>query len=112
LTDDVLKESTPTVEFGANMPARQGLRLYVAGSTPRSLSAVRNIKRICESRLSGGYDLEVVDVYKQPNRAVQDNIIAIPTLVRYSPGGAKRLIGDLSQKLRVERELGLLAPAT
>lgn len=89
-------------------PLRQRLRLYVAGSSPRSLSAIRNIRQIFDAHLPGQYDLEVVDVYKQPGRAVKDNILAIPTLVRYSPGGAKRLIGDLSQKLKVEREFGLL----
>jgi circadian clock protein KaiB len=94
-----------------NQPARQGLRLYVAGSTPRSLAAVRNIARICENHLPGGYGLEVVDVYQQPERAVRDRIIAIPTLVRYFPGHAKRLIGDLSQESVVCAELGLASPS-
>jgi circadian clock protein KaiB len=87
--------------------SHQRLRLYVAGSTPRSLAAIRNITRICEKQLPGRYDLEVVDVYQQPKRAVQDEIVAIPTLVRYFPGEAKRLIGDLSQERVVRAELGL-----
>jgi len=82
-------------------------RLYVAGATPRSLSAVRNIRRICDSSLPGVYNLEIVDVYKEPERAAKDQIVAIPTLVRDAPGGAKRLVGDLSQENRVRRELGL-----
>ncbi len=88
-------------------PARLGFRLYVAGSSPRSLAAIRNIKRICEERLAGRYDLEVVDLYQQPKRAIQDKIIAVPTLLRYYPGGAKRLIGDLSIERVVCHELGL-----
>lgn len=88
-------------------PQRHRYRLYVAGATPRSLSAVRNVTRICDSSLPGYYDLEIVDVYKQPERAAKDQIIAIPTLIRDTPGGAKRLVGDLSQENRVRMELGL-----
>jgi circadian clock protein KaiB len=89
------------------VPSRHGLRLYVAGTTPRSLLAVRNITDICEQQIPGGYDLEVIDVYKQPERAARDQIVAIPTLVQYAPGHVKRLIGDLSQALKVRKELGL-----
>lgn len=86
---------------------RLGFRLYVAGNTPRSLAAIHNLKRICEKQIAGRYDLEVVDVYQQPERAAADKIIALPTLLRYSPGGAKRLIGDLSKEGIVCAELGL-----
>jgi circadian clock protein KaiB len=65
------------------------------------------LKRICEKQIAGRYDLEVVDVYQQPERAAADKIIALPTLLRYSPGGAKRLIGDLSKEGIVCAELGL-----
>lgn len=87
---------------------RRQLRLYVAGTTQRSLRAVEAITRLFEQHLPGRYDLEIVDVYKQPQRAARDQIVAIPTLVQYAPGGAKRLIGDLSQTFKVQKELGLL----
>lgn len=85
------------------------LRLYVAGTTPRSLRAVQNIKRICDAELPNQYHLEVVDVYKQPGRLAQDQVVAIPTLIKFAPGEVKRLIGDLSQEAQVRRGLGLIA---
>jgi circadian clock protein KaiB len=85
------------------------LRLYVAGTTPRSLRAVQNIKRICDSELPNQYHLEVIDVYKQPGRLAQDQVIAIPTLIKFAPGEVKRLIGDLSQEAQVRKGLGLIA---
>jgi circadian clock protein KaiB len=83
------------------------LSLYIAGSSPRSLRAIRNLERICESQLSGRYHLEVVDIYKEPRRAIQDQIIAIPTLIKRSPGMLRRIIGDLSQTTLVLQGLGL-----
>lgn len=83
------------------------LRLYVAGSSPRSLRAVQNIKRMCESELRGRYDLEVIDIYKEPRRACDDRIVAIPTLVKRAPGLEKRLIGDLSEASILRRGLDL-----
>jgi circadian clock protein KaiB len=85
------------------------LRLYVAGTTPRSLRAVQNIKRICDAELPDQYTLEVVDVYKQPGRLAQDQVVAIPTLIKFAPGEVKRLIGDLSQEAQVRKGLGLIA---
>ena len=85
------------------------LRLYVAGTTPRSLRAVQNIKRICEAELPDRYHLEVVDVYKEPSRLAQDQVVAIPTLIKFAPGEVKRLIGDLSQEAQVRKGLGLIA---
>src|SRR5438874_12590535 len=83
------------------------LRLYVAGITSRSVRAVQNIKRICETELAGHYDLEVIDLYKQPKRAAQDQIVALPTLINTAAGKPTRLIGDLSQEARVRVGLGL-----
>lgn len=88
---------------------RHELRLYVAGTTPRSLRAVQNIKRICDAELPDLYRLEVIDVYKEPSRLAQDQIVAIPTLIKFAPGEMKRLIGDLSQEAQVRKGLGLLA---
>src|SRR4051812_35137885 len=73
------------------------LRLFIAGSTPRSTEALANLKAICEEHLAGRYELEVVDVYQQPTRAKSEQILAVPTLVKLSPGPTKKLIGDFSQ---------------
>ena len=77
------------------------LRLYVAGSSPRSLRAIQNVKRVCESELSGRYNLEVVDIYKEPRRATKDQVVAIPTLIKQAPGLVRRMIGDLSETVLV-----------
>ena len=72
------------------------LRLYVSGSTPKSALAVENIKRICEQHLKNRYDLEVIDIYQQPNLARDEQIVAVPTLIKRRPLPLRRLIGDLS----------------
>ena len=77
------------------------LRLYVSGSTSKSALAVENIKRICEQHLKNRYDLEVIDIYQQPNLARDEQIIAVPTLIRRSPPPLRRLIGDLSNLNKV-----------
>lgn len=76
------------------------LRLYVAGQTPKSMTALSNLKKICEEHLHG-YELEVVDLLKQPQLARGDQILAIPTLVRKLPEPVKKIIGDLSNTERV-----------
>lgn len=83
------------------------LRLYVAGSSPRSLRAIQNLKRVCESELSGRYNLEVVDIYKQPRRATEDQVVAIPTLIKQAPGMIRRMIGDLSETALLRHGLGI-----
>jgi circadian clock protein KaiB len=83
------------------------LRLYVAGSTPQSSRAITNIKTICEARLRGRYLLTVVDLYEQPGRAREDQIVVAPTLVRQSPLPVRRMIGDLSITGRVLAALDL-----
>ena len=77
------------------------LRLYVAGQTPKSLTAFANLKRICEEHLAGRYQIEVIDLLKQPELAQMDQIIALPTLVRKLPEPIKRIVGDLSNSERV-----------
>ena len=76
--------------------ARYVLRLYVSGSTSKSALAVENIKRICEQHLKNRYDLEVIDIYQQPNLARDEQIVAVPTLIKRLPAPVRRLIGDLS----------------
>jgi circadian clock protein KaiB len=77
------------------------LRLYVAGQTPKSISAFSNLKKICEEHLAGKYRIEVVDLLKNPQLAKGDQIIAIPTLVRKLPEPLKKIIGDLANTERV-----------
>jgi circadian clock protein KaiB len=77
------------------------LRLYVAGQTSKSLTAFNNLKRICETHLAGQYQIEVIDLLKNPQLAVGDQILAVPTLVRRLPEPIKKIIGDLSNEERV-----------
>lgn len=77
------------------------LRLYVAGQTPKSLAAIANLKKLCESNLAGRYTIEVIDLLVTPQLAAGDQIVALPTLVRRLPPPLKRVIGDLSNSERV-----------
>jgi circadian clock protein KaiB len=77
------------------------LRLYVAGQTPKSLTAIANLKRICEEHLSGRYTIEVIDLLVSPQLAAGDQILALPTLVRRLPPPIKRVIGTLSDTEKV-----------
>lgn len=77
------------------------LRLYVAGQTPKSLAAFANLKKICEEHLAGQYEIEVIDLLKEPQLASGDQILAIPTLVRKLPEPIRKIIGDLSNTERV-----------
>lgn len=83
------------------------LRLYVAGSAARSLRAIDNVRRVCEAELSGRYRLEVVDIYKHPRRAAEDQVVAIPTLIKEAPGIVRRMIGDMSETSLLRQGLGL-----
>ena len=80
---------------------RWNLRLYVAGQTPRSLTAVKNLKQICEEYLKGQYHIEVIDLMENPTLARGDQILAVPTLVRKLPQPIRKIIGDLSNTERV-----------
>jgi circadian clock protein KaiB len=72
------------------------LRLYVAGTSERSARAIRNAKQICEEHLAGRYELEVIDIFQQTSRARDDQVVAVPTLIRRQPAPLRRFIGDLS----------------
>jgi circadian clock protein KaiB len=80
---------------------RYNLKLYVAGQSPKSVNAIANIKKICEEHLQGRYELEVIDLYQQPQLALGEQIIAVPTLIRKLPPPLRRIIGDLSNTERV-----------
>jgi len=110
-----VKEPLTLKEIAAKKGAEPGevweLRLYVAGQTPRSLTAFANLKKLCEDHLPGRYNIEVVDLVKHPQLAAGDQIVAIPTLVRKLPQPLRKIVGDLRD---AERALvGLqLRPAT
>ena len=84
-------------------PAEGGyiLRLYVTGMTMRSARAIENLRTICEERLAGRYQLEVIDIYQQPELAGREQIVAAPTLVKSLPLPLRRIIGDMSDRDRV-----------
>ena len=86
---------------------RYHLRLFVTGATTRSQHAIANMKRICEERLHGRYDLEVIDVYENPEATRDQQIVATPTLVKMLPEPLRRIIGDLSNTERVLAGLAL-----
>lgn len=77
------------------------LKLYVTGTSPRTETAIRNLRRICDEELSGQYELEIVDVLKSPQVAEDDRILATPTLIKQLPPPLRRVIGDLSDKEKV-----------
>lgn len=77
------------------------LRLYVAGQTPKAIKAFANLKRICEEHLKGEYRIQVIDLLEHPHLAKQDQIVALPTLVRKLPQPIKQIIGDLSNQEKI-----------
>ena len=89
------------VELEEGLPETWELRLYVAGQTPKSVTALANLRKYCEQHLKGRYKLEVVDLLVNPQLAEGDQILAIPTLVRKVPVPIRKIIGDLSNEERV-----------
>jgi circadian clock protein KaiB len=84
------------------------LRLYVAGQSPKAITAFANLKKICEDQLNGFYSIEVIDLLVNPHMGVTDQIFALPTLVRKLPVPVRKIIGDLSNTERVLIGLDLL----
>jgi circadian clock protein KaiB len=85
------------------------LRLFVTGHTRKSARAVQNITEICEAHLNGRYDLEIVDIYQQPDLALEHNLVAAPTLMKLLPLPPRSLVGDMSDRGRVLAGLGVVA---
>ncbi|HEY3761341.1 MAG TPA: circadian clock KaiB family protein [Verrucomicrobiae bacterium] len=85
----------------ASVIQHYSLRLYITGSTARSTEAVTNVRALCEEYLKGRYNLEVIDIYQQPTEAMDEQIIAAPTLIKALPKPPKRLIGNLSNRDKV-----------
>jgi circadian clock protein KaiB len=92
---------------GESAMDRYALRLYVTGTTVRSVRAIANIRRICQKHLRGQYELEVVDIFQRPQLAAGQQILALPTLVKTRPLPRRRMIGDLSDTDRVLMSLDL-----
>ena len=83
------------------------LRLYVTGLTSRSTRAITSEREVCEKHLAGHYELEIIDVYQTPSRLVEDQVVAIPTLVKSAPVPARLIVGDMSDRHRLLIGLGL-----
>ncbi len=84
------------------------LRLFVTGASPNSVRAINNLKSICEEHFAGSYKLEIIDVYQQPLLAELEQIIALPMLIKKSPLPYRRLIGDMSDTLKVLKGLNFI----
>lgn len=100
MSDDILPADEPAADHEGDS-GHYKLRLYVAGQTAKSLTAMKNLQRFCEQHLAGRYEIEVIDLLKNPQLAAGDQILAIPTLVRRLPSPLKRIIGDLSNTDKV-----------
>lgn len=85
------------------------LRLFVTGASPNSVKAINNIKEICELHISGKYSLEIIDIYRQDSLIKEEQVVALPLLIRKFPLPEKRLIGDMSVRDKVLKGLGLTA---
>lgn len=93
--------TTPTAEASRDTEGTWRLRLYVAGESAASLTAFANLKLLCETHLTGRYEIEIIDLLQHPRLARGDEIVAIPTLVRQLPHPMRKIIGDLSDTDRV-----------
>ena len=107
MTDEIPEKASKTTEAFEKLVAETKseehyvLRLYVTGMTPRSTEAFASIKALCEARLKGRYELEVIDIYLHPQLAVDEQIIAVPTLIKLLPAPLRKMVGDLSNSDRV-----------
>lgn len=96
--------------YQAKPESHYTLRLYVAGQTPKSLAAIRNLNILCEEHLPGRHTIEVIDLRVHPQLAAEDQIIALPTLVRHLPSPLIKIIGDLSNTERILVSLNIHNP--
>jgi len=101
---DIAKGNTEAADAGRK---RYILRLFVTGILPNSVRAVVNIKAICDKYLKDRYELEIIDIYQQPDLALTEDIIAVPVLIKKSPFPEIKMIGDLSNTEKVMKGLGL-----
>lgn len=97
-----IRQVTPLSEIRGSPDMKEWeLRLYVAGQTSRSVSALNNLQRVCDTYLAGRYRIEVIDLLQNPKLAAGDQILAVPTLVRKLPEPIKKIIGNLSDQDKV-----------
>ena len=103
------KQTVASSRTAADEPAQAVyvLRLYVTGTTPKSTRAVHNLIQLCQERLAGHYDLEVIDIYQQPALAQAEDIIAVPTLLKKRPLPVRKLLGDLSNTQQLVASLDI-----
>ena len=83
------------------------LRLYITGMTPRSQRAIQNVRKLCEEHLCGHYELQVIDIYQEPDEVKSEEILAAPTLIKKLPLPLRKLIGDMSKPDRILVSLGI-----
>jgi circadian clock protein KaiB len=104
----------PPLPTSGAPPAAPGevwvLRLYVAGSSPRSVEAIRNVTRLCEDHLAGRVDLRIIDIFQQPALAAEAQLVAAPTLIRERPPPLRRFIGNLTSTGALLASLGAAVP--
>ncbi len=100
MSDLAIKGAAPTKKT-AKFDKKYVLRLYVTGMTPKSQLAIKNIKKICEEHLKGRYELDVMDIYQQPELVREAGLVALPTLIKKLPSPLRKLIGDMSDTERV-----------
>jgi len=107
MSEEEINEMTARFEdaIARQEQQRYYLRLYLAGTTPRSLESLENLKALCENYLQGRYELEVIDIYQTP---LKDDILAVPTLIKQLPLPIRRIIGDLSDTEKVLMGLDLI----
>lgn len=106
------KERIDNIEVKANAAAagqkKYVLQLFVTGILPNSVRAIGNIKSICEKYLKDRYELEIIDIYQQPELAYTEDIIAVPLLIKKSPFPQERMVGDMSNTEKVLNGLGIV----
>ena len=101
-------QKTELEDYGTNKEAEAYiLRLYITGASPNSIRAVENLNIFCEKYLPGNYDLKIIDIHQQPELAQDEDIVALPLLVKKAPGTERRMIGDMSDTKKVLKGLGL-----
>jgi circadian clock protein KaiB len=103
------EDTEPNEDYTLKSDEVYTLRLFITGASPNSSRAIANLKVICEEHLKGNYELEIIDVYQQPLVAQSEQVIALPMLVKMSPSPVRRLIGNMSDKEKVLKGLGLIA---
>jgi circadian clock protein KaiB len=107
MSDNISIETLVPLKVQGNLEEKYILRLFITGILPNSTRAINNLNAICEQYLKGRYEIEIIDIYQQPDLALAEEIIAVPVLIRKFPLPEERMIGDLSDINEVLKDLGL-----